>query len=65
MKTTSHFIIQEKKNLETSIGGADIVHTITMNRFHGLCLEMMMLAVRERVFALSATNIALASDKRG
>ena len=60
----SHFIIQEKKNRETSIGGADIAPTITMNRCHGLCLETMMLAVRERACVLSAMNIVLASNKR-
>jgi hypothetical protein len=60
----SHFIIQGKKNRETSIGGVDIAPTITMNRCHGLCSETMMLAVRERACVLSAMNIALASNKR-
>jgi hypothetical protein len=54
-----------EKKRETLIGGVDIAHTLTMNRCHGLCLEIMMLAVKERVCVLSTKNIALTSNKKG
>jgi len=47
------------------IGSVNIAPTQTMKRCRGLCLEIMMRAVKERVCVSSATNIVLASNKRG
>ncbi len=47
-----------KKNRETSIGGVDIAPTITMNRCHGLCLEIMMMAVRAHVCVICYRHCA-------